>query len=64
MANKYRVVYEDPELGSVVIEADSYGTNSDSHQLFLTKDQKPVATFARGEWAGIYLVPEETKVSV
>lgn len=64
MANKYRVVFEDMGLGQVVIEADSYGTNSESDQLYLTKDSKPVATFARGEWAGIYLVPEETKVSV
>lgn len=62
---KWRIILEDEALehmiGPVIREADTYGTNSSSGELYLTKDNAAVATFAQGEWAGIYLLPEEAE---
>lgn len=52
----------------IELEADGYGTNSTSGELFLWRgegnDKKNIATFAEDHWAGCWLLPEETKADV
>jgi len=57
---KYTVILEEYSHPYIQLEAEGYGTNSHTGELYLyTKDEagkiQHIANFARGEWTGCYL---------